>query len=459
MASNVTFSGFNQIDFGYILNAVMTQERQPLTALETSKKTLETQNSAFSTLAGKLTALGSAADKVKELGSMSVLSATSTNEGVGVSATGGTIPGTYDIVVSELARAQVTASSSTFTATTDVVGTGGSITLTSASGSPVTISLTGSTTLAELADLINDNEDSPATASIVQVSTGNYKLVLTATDTGLANAFTLTSALTGGSGVAFTDTDSDGVAGDSALDNAQSALDAAFTVNGLSVTSASNTVEEVVPGVTLTLAKKDPTTHVGVSVSRNVDKAEELVKSFVTAYNNIVTFMNDQSTAALSGKVSIGRDPLLRSFKDNLRGAMLQEYTGGTFTTLPAVGIGFDRDGKMTLDSDVFAEAMSRSVSDVQRLFSGTDGNGGAFGRLSDLIEEYTKSDGLVASTRERIDAQVSSLTSRIDSMEAMLEIRRQTLQQEYIAADLAMTRLKNQSSSLQSIGSSYSSF
>jgi flagellar hook-associated protein 2 len=457
VANNVTFSGFNQIDFGYILNAVMAQERQPLAALETRKTTLQTQNTAFGTLAGKLTSLGAAADKLKDLGSMSVLSASSSDEGVGASATGGTVRGTYGVVVSELARAQVTASSSTFTATTDVVGTGGSITLTPTSGAPVTISLTGSTTLAELADLINDDEDSAATASVVQVATGSYKLVLTARETGLSNAFTLTSALTGGSGVAFTDTDNDGVSGDSALDNAQSALDAAFTVNGLPVTSASNTVENVVPGVTLTLAKKDPATNVVVSVSRDVDKAKELVTSFITAYNNIVTFMKEQSTAAISGKASIGRDPLLRGFKDNLRDAMLREYTGGTFTSLPAVGIGFDRDGKMTLDSDAFEEVMSSSVTDVQRLFSGADGESGAFGRLSGVIDDYTESGGLVAIIRERLDAQVTGLNTRISNMEAMLELRRSALQQEYIAADLLMTRLKSQSSSLQSIGSNIS--
>ena len=457
MASSVTFSGFNSIDFSYILNAVMAQERQPLTALETRKSTLQTQNSAFGTLAGKLSTLGSAADKLKELGSLSTLGATSSDSGVGVTATGGTIPGTYDIVVSELAKAQVTASQSTFAATTTVVGTGGSITLRPASGDPVTISLTGSTTLAELAELINDEEDSPASASIVQVSPGSYKLLLTAKETGVSNAFTVSSAVTGGGGLSFTDTDNDGVSGDSAADNSQTALNAAFTVNGLSVTSATNTVEDVIPGATLKLVKKAPSTTVTVAVSRDLDKAAEVVKSFITAYNGLVSFVKDQETASNSGKASIARDPLLRSLKDNIRDATLASYTGGTFTALPQVGIGFDRDGKMTLDREAFDGAMSNSVGDVQRLFSGLTGTGGAFGKLSDLIEQYTKAGGLVPSLRDRLDDQVTNLTTRISGMEAQLELRRSALQQEYIAADLAMTRLKSQSSSLQSIGSNFS--
>ena len=456
MANTVTFSGFNSIDFNYILNAVMAQERQPLDALETRKTTLQTQNSAFGTLAGKLTALGSAADKLKELRSLSTLGATSSDSGVGVTATGGTISGTYDVVVSELARAQVTASQSTFAATTSVVGTGGTITLRPASGDPVTISLTGSTTLEELAELINDEEDSPASASIVQVSPGTYKLVLTAKETGVSNGFTVSSAVTGGT-LSFIDTDNDGVSGDTAADNSQTALNAAFTINGLSVTSATNTVEDVVPGATLKLVKKAPSTTVTVAVSRDLDKAADVVKSFITAYNGLVSFMKDQETAAAAGKTSIARDPLLRSLKDNIRDATLGTYAGSTFTALPQVGIGFDRDGKMTLDREAFDNAMDNSVGDVQRLFSGLTGSGGAFGRLSDLIEQYTKAGGLVAGLRDRLDDQVTGLTTRISDMEVQLEVRRTALQQEYIAADLAMTRLKSQSSSLQSIGNNIS--
>ena len=121
------------------------------------------------------------------------------------------------------------------------------------------------------------------------------------------------------------------------------------------------------------------------------------------------------------------------------------------------MGIGFDRDGKMTLDREAFDSAMSDSVGDVQRLFSGLTGTGGAFGRLSDLVEQYTEAGGLVASLRDRIDDQVTGLTTRISDMEVQLDVRRTALQQEYIAADLAMTRLKSQSSSLQSIGNNFS--
>ena len=91
MGSPITFSGFNSIDFTQILNMVMQQERQPLTAMETRKTTLETQSTTFGTLLSKITALETA---VKELGaedSLASVTASSSDAGVGVTTTSGTV--------------------------------------------------------------------------------------------------------------------------------------------------------------------------------------------------------------------------------------------------------------------------------------------------------------------------------------------------------------------------------
>ena len=74
-------------------------------------------------------------------------------------------------------------------------------------------------------------------------------------------------------------------------------------------------------------------------------------------------------------------------------------------------------------------------------------------------MNDYTKSGGLVADVRKRLDTQVKSLGSRIDNMEAQLEIRRAALQQEFIAADRAMSQLNSQSNSLSQLGSQYRLF
>jgi flagellar hook-associated protein 2 len=445
VGSPITFSGFNQIDFNQILTAVMQQERAPLTRLENQKKTLETQNTAFSTLAGKLSSLESAIESLAKEDSMALLTATSSDPGVGVSATSGTVTGTYDISVTTLARAQVSSSQTTYGSASDVVATGGTFTVTH-DGDPtktVTVNVTGSTTLSQLAAAINADEDSPAAASVIQTSPGVYRLVLTGKETGTTNTFSVTDSLTGGTGPS--------------LATSQPADNAVLTVNSVQVTSASNTVTDAIPGATLSLLEAGASST--VRVTRNTTGASDLVKKFITAYNDLTTFAKDQNTAAVAGKASIGRDPLLRGLRDALRSAIGEEYTGGVRKRLAEIGIGFDISGKMTLDQTRFDDALADAPADVQLLLSGADGTGGAFGKLTDVVEEYAQTGGLIGTTRERIDTQIRDLNRRMDSVSAQLEVRRLALQREYIAADLAMTRLKSQSASLSSVGGGYRLF
>src|SRR5688572_11644646 len=332
-----------------ILNAVMQQERAPLNRLETQKKTLETQNTAFTTLAGKLSSLETAIENLGKDKSLAMLTATSSDPGVGVSASTGTVTGTYDIIVSELARWQVTASQTTYGSLTDEVATGGTLTLTPTTGASVTMTISGSTTLSQLADAINADDDSPVAASVVQSAPGVYQLVLSGKDTGSTNAFTITNAMTGGAGVTFQAV------------NTQDAINASFTVNGLLVTSASNTATDVVPGATLSLLRKDPATTITVKVARDTSGAAALVKKFITTYNDLTAFAKDQNTAAIAGKDSIGRDPLLRGMRDALRNAISDDYAGGTFERLAEIGVGFDMGGKMILDETIFEDAVNDS--------------------------------------------------------------------------------------------------
>ncbi len=226
--------------------------------------------------------------------------------------------------------------------------------------------------------------DSPATASIVQTSPGAYKLVLSGKNTGATNAFTITNSLTGGTPPALTDT-------------TQTAINAAFTVNGLAVTSASNTVSDVVAGVTLSLTKKDPATTVTVKVERDTDKSKALINKFISAYNDLQTFAKDQTTAAMAGKASIGRDPLLRGLREALRSASMDEYTGGSMTRLAEIGVGFDQAGKMVLDSEVFDDAMAASSAATCRpWFPARRATAARSAHSATLVEDYTKAGGLV---------------------------------------------------------------
>jgi flagellar hook-associated protein 2 len=279
--ASVTLSGFNNIDFSAILEAVMVQERAPFTALGTKKAVLQQQNSQFGALAGKLSSLQSAAENLSSPDSLSVLATTSSDPAiVGVSTSSGSVAGVYDVVVNQRAKAQVTASTSTATED-EVVTTGGTLSLLVGSQPPVNIVAAGSMTLRQLADAIND-ADAGVQASVVQVTPGNYRLVLTSTQTGTENGFTFTSTLGGG----ITFGGADGTYGQPGDGNAVDAQDAELTVNNVAVTSSTNTLTDVIPGVTMTLNDENEDKTVRVSVSRDPAGLRKQVDGFVTAYND-----------------------------------------------------------------------------------------------------------------------------------------------------------------------------
>jgi flagellar hook-associated protein 2 len=452
----ITLSGFNNIDFSQILEAVMAQERQPFNALSTKKDALEKQNTLLGTLAGKLSSLQSAAENLSSPDSLNVLSATSSDSSlVGVSTSSGSISGVYDVVVSQRAKAQVTASTSTATAD-QIVTTGGTLSLLVGNQPPINIVASGNLTLRQLADKINE-ADAGVQASVVQVTPGNYRLVLTAGDTGTANAFTFTSTL--GNGITFGGTD--GTYGQVGDGNAVDAADAHVTVNNVAATSSTNELTDVIPGVTLTLNAEDANKTVRIGVSRDPDSLRKQVDGFVKSYNDLVGWVNDQRSAAIDGKTNVAREAVVRGLYSDLRSAILGEHGSGTVTRLAAVGIGFDRTGLMTVDSKAFNDAVNADPSTVQELFAGAaDGStDGAFDDLSSLVSNYVDSGGLVSKAKDRIDDQVKNISNRMDVMDAQLTIRRNALQKEFIAADQAMSQLNSQVSSLSSLQNQYRLF
>ena len=441
MSSPVTLSGFNSIDFGTILNLVMQQASQPLLAMQTQQSTLSTENSTYSLLASKLGSLETAAADLSTTSGVTQYAATSSDTtALGVATTSSAVAGTYNVVVTSLAQAQVTASTSTAPdASTTAVATGGTLTI-----GGVAVTVAASLTLQGLADQINATTSIPVTASVVQSAPGAYRLVLTGSNTGAANAFTVTNALTGGAGVTF-------------AGNTLAAADASLTVNSLAITSASNTLTSAIPGATLSLLRADSTKTVTVSVSPDDSALAGKVQTLASAYNNLIKFIQSQSTAAALGqKGTLAHEAIIQQVRSTLRSVLGGTYGSGTFTRLAEVGLGFDQAGSLTLDKAALTSALAQSRSSVVTLFAGTATTGGftngAFGTLQGAIHAFTQAGGFVSSAQTLLRAQSSRLDTLIFDMQDRLAVQRAALQREYTAADQAMTQLKSQSGILSSL-------
>jgi flagellar hook-associated protein 2 len=434
MGSPITFSGFNNIDFNLILESVMKQARGPLTAIEDRQAGFKAQLTSLGKLTSQTNTLRQAADDLADSKAGDTVTASTTDAtAVGVSSGSGAVAGRYDIVVQELARAQTTASATTLPDTnTTVAATGGTLDI-----GGVTVTVAGSVTLQELATTINETADIGVNASVVQSGSGAYRLVLTGKDTGADASFTVTNGLTG-STLTF---------GANAVD----ATDASILVNNVQAISASNTFDSAVPGVTLTVLKKDPAETIGINVTSSPAALKTRLDAFVKSFNDVIGFFNDQQTAQAKGDAgSLARDPMVRQIRTQLRSSLTAAYGTGDIDRLSQIGVEFTLTGTLKLNSTVFEDALTDDAEGVMALLAGDDG---AFAGVVTALEVYTNTDGLLKSSKDRLTVQIRAMDTQLFQAQDRLAVQRATLQQEFIAAEIAMSRLNAQSSALAGVG------
>lgn len=439
MGSPITFSGFNNIDFNQILEVLSAQERQPVAQLETQRAELQAQQTAFGTLASRLSAFETAAANLASATAFGNTTASISNSQIAsVSGGNGGAVGSYSLVVNSLARAQVTATDSAIPDDdTTIVASGGTLAIGGA-----TVTLTGDVTLRGLATAINETDDIGVVASVVR-SGNSYRLVLTGRETGAEAAFAVTNNLTGGAGVSF------------AATNAQEAQDASFSINNVAITSATNTVTGAIPGVDLTLQQESPTA-VTVTITADTSSVEALVKSFTSAYNDLSSFLDAQIKAwGNKDRSSIGGDALVRQLRNSLSRVVGQrQETGGELTSLAQVGLTFNRTGQLEFRAADLLKALSSDRNGVMALFQGTGSGTGVFDQIRDAVQTYTSSGGLIPAARTRLSDQVSKIGRRIDDLEVRLAVRKEALRKEFTATDLTISQLNASLGQLGSLSS-----
>ncbi len=442
MSTPITFSGFNDIDFNVVLNAIMQQASIPLTSLQNRQKDLQSQIGGLDKLAGLVATLRSSADTLGRPATHAMMSGSSSNEqAVSISVGAGAAAGQLDIVVNQLARAQVTVTDSTAPdANTTIVASGGSITI-----GGVQVAIAGDVTLQGLAAAINATPDIGVTAGVIRTSPTTFRLALTSTETGLANAFTVTNGLTGGTGVTFGAT------------NAVDAADATLLVNNVAVTGPTNTFSDLMPGVSITVFRADPATTVRLDVAVDGAAVKERIQQFVVAYNEFMTFVGEQRSASAEGDAAaIGRDPVLRALRNDLRTSLLGAHGTGILTRLAEVGVEFTQTGTLEFDEEVFDAAVAADADAVRGLFSAADG---VFNSVETLLDGYGQADGFIPAGKRRLENQISTMDGQIDAMQRRLAVQREALQREFAEADAIMSRLKAQATSLSGFSSDLGTF
>ena len=345
----------------------------PSARLDVKEARYQAKISAFGGLKGALASFQTALVSVASLSSFQEKSASSSlSQKVGITATSAAANNTFNVEVANIAVAQSLASAAgVFSSTQDAVGLG-ALSLTDGSQ---TVSVTideSNNTLSGLRDAINASEAN-VNASIINDGAG-YRLVLQATKTGLANAITV--AATADSDGNLTDANNLSRFATSNLTQTIAAVDAAFSINGLDITSALNTVEDAVEGVTLTLkAATDAGEIAAVSINDNTAGIVGAINTFKEGYNALIGVINgltSYNSELGRGSVLTG-DPGIRSLGQKLR-TMLNtqvENVSSAVGTLAELGITTNvRDGSLSINTTTLNGFIATDPLNVASIFA-----------------------------------------------------------------------------------------
>lgn len=440
------------IDVAAIVEQLMTIERRPLAALSTREASYQSKISAFGTVKSALSAFQTAARTLSDLSATPSNAATSSNSTLfGVTASSAAAVGTHSIEIGNLAQAQKLAAAGQLDTTTAIgVGTltfdfgttsGGVFTSGGAGTKAVTIDGSNST-LQGIRDAINA-ANVGVTANIVNDGSGTpYRLTLSANATGLSNSMQI--SVTGDTALSdLLNYDPNGAMN---MTQTAAALDAALIIDGVSVSKSSNTVSDVIDGVTLSLLK-ETTTPETIEVKRDTAAIKTAVEGFAKAYSDLNKTITDltayntttRKAAALQG------DSVIRGIQTQLRSIMGSSVaTGGTLTTLSQIGLSPQKDGSLTVDSTKLTAALNNNFGDFAALLSAPQGYAYSFNQF---VSNTLGFDGAFTGRTEGLNNSIRDLGKQRDAINTRLVTVEARYRRQFAALD-GMLSSMNQTSS-----------
>jgi len=443
----------SELDVNNIVGQLMSIELRPLDQLDRREVAYQAQLSAYGNLRSALSSFQAAVNKFTAPsaipGDSSILSASTTKAAQA---------GSYSVNVAQLAQAHALVTAGR-TSATAVIGTGAATTLrfdfgTLSSGTlgngiysgatytqdaaqpSGTVSITAANNSLEgIRNAINA-ANVGVTASIVKDgSAAPYRLLVQSAATGLARSLRITvtgdatlQALLGYDPAATQN-----------LTQTAAAQDAQLSVNGVSISSTSNSVTDAIVGATLTLLEAGST---NLTIGHDSASAKAAIEAFVSAYNELNGTLRDLARfdPQTNRRGALIGDATLRTIQSQLRSSLsgaLGELGSSNLQTLGQAGISLHGDGTLALDSGQLASALAGNPDHLAALFT-TVGVRGYAHRLDQLLEALLSSSGPISGRTDDINRSIEHL----DDQRASLERRLQTIEQRYRAQFAALDTL-----------------
>ncbi len=310
-----------------------------------------------------------------------------------------------------------------------------------ANGDNFSISVDQNTTISQLKQLINENSNGKITASILNVGGDDpYKLIIKSAETGADNAITISST---GGGTAADDL--------SLTTVGNGAQDANFTFNGVNITRSTNDINDLVAGVEIKLIDTGKTT---IKISQDTDTLKDTVKSFISAYNNLV----DNLDAATKYDIKTKEQGIfqgvsqIRGIKYDINNTIFSFDSSNK--SLADFGITQNSTGHLELDESVLENKIQTDPNSVRDFFKGetdTHPEKGLFANLNDKLESiFMDQNSEIKLYKTYLDENLKNLEEQKDKQTKQIENKYNILAKKFAAYDNIISTFNAQSQSLQ---------
>ena len=454
------------IDLNEVLDQLEAVEKNRLTPIKAQQKAVNNKISGFGKLKSALSTFNSATAKLQKKELFQARFASGNDNYFTTNVNSKAQLGNYAVSVEQLATAHSVATNAINDKTSALGNANETRTLTieQANGQKLNITLgKDDTSLESIANAINQakviNEDGSTSdttvnATIVRSGTDSYQLVITSKETGEQQAITSISSdddkLNSLIGFNANQTDS------SAMSEVAKAQDAKFSFNGITINSSSNTVKEVIPGVDITL-KAVTTTAQNLTISADNDKAQEALKEWVDAFNQLQSTISSltQFTAgdANSDELNNSNGPLigdstLRNIDQSIRSIFSKGQTG-ELSVLAQIGINMDSNGKLVIKENELEKALKENSEAVAILFTGDGETTGIANEVFAKVSSFIDSDGMIDTATNGLNSTLKSLDKRYDQVNNSIDQTIERYRVQFTKLDILINELNGMSNYL----------
>ncbi|MBL0667769.1 lateral flagellar capping protein LafB [Aeromonas jandaei] len=399
-----------QVDPASMAMQLVAIERQNMDKLlKKQMDSIKGQQSAISTLTTKLSSFQTMLKDLNKASNLQAQKAVMSQEGImTVTSNGKASSGQYNFFVKQLAQShQVGLSLDSETTPLPADGVF-SLTVKDKSVDIDLASLPAGATMKDLVSHINNAKDNPGVKATLVRTDGKVNMVLTSKDSGKENAITVKYSGDASSSLGTA------VAKQSEITKAQDAELQMGGNNPLTITSASNKIENVVDGLTLQLTKaqKSGDAPLQVTVEQDKEAVTGSLKKFVDSYNELVDELAKMTSSDPKAPGALSSDSGVRSLKSALANSVRDLPNG---LSLSSLGIKTDKTGKLSFNETDFNKALEKDPELLGKALMGDDG---LLKRMSDSLDPYTKRDGALKGRKSGLEASEKRVNERMEALD-----------------------------------------